>query len=147
MNGRKTGGRKAGTPNKATAEIRDLARADGPAVFKELVRLAFKSKSEQTRVAAIKEIGGTIGRISEIASIIAAAVEEQGAATQEISRNVQQAAQGTSQVASSITDVNRGASETGSASSQVLSSAQSLSSESNHLKIEVDRFLATVRAA
>jgi len=56
MNGRKTGGRKAGTPNKATAEIRDLARADGPAVFKELVRLAFKSKSEQTRVAAIKEI-------------------------------------------------------------------------------------------
>ena len=34
MNGRKTGARKAGTPNKATAEIRDLARADGPAVFK-----------------------------------------------------------------------------------------------------------------
>jgi hypothetical protein len=56
MNGRKTGGRSAGTPNKATAEIRDLARADGPAVFKELVRLAFKSNSEQTRVAAIKEI-------------------------------------------------------------------------------------------
>jgi hypothetical protein len=56
MNGRKTGGRKAGIPNKATAEIRELARADGPAVFKELVRLAFKSKSEQTRVAAIKEI-------------------------------------------------------------------------------------------
>jgi hypothetical protein len=56
MNGRKTGGRRAGTPNKATAEIRDLARADGPAVFKELVRLAFKSNSEQTRVAAIKEI-------------------------------------------------------------------------------------------
>ena len=52
----KYGGRVAGTPNKATAEIRDLARADGPAVFKELVRLAFKSKSEQTRVAAIKEI-------------------------------------------------------------------------------------------
>jgi hypothetical protein len=52
----KYGGRLAGTPNKATAEIRDLARADGPAVFKELVRLAFKSNSEQTRVAAIKEI-------------------------------------------------------------------------------------------
>jgi hypothetical protein len=41
----KTGGCKAGTPNKATAEIRDLARAYGPAIFKELVRLAFKSKS------------------------------------------------------------------------------------------------------
>jgi len=46
-----------------------------------------------------------------------------------------------------VTDVNRGATETGSASSQVLSSAQSLSSESNHLKIEVEKFLTTVCAA
>ncbi len=42
---------------------------------------------------------------------------------------------------SNITDVNRGASETGSASAQVLSSAQSLSHESHHLKLEVDKFL------
>ena len=66
---------------------------------------------------------------------------------EEISRNVQQAAQGTQQVSSHIVDVQRGAGETGSASSQVLSSAQSLSSESNRLKLEVDRFLTTVRAA
>jgi methyl-accepting chemotaxis protein len=66
-------------------------------------------------------------KLSEISSTIAAAVEEQGAATQEISRNVQQAAQGTQQVSSNITDVQRGASETGSRSSQVLSAAQSLS--------------------
>jgi methyl-accepting chemotaxis protein len=98
-------------------------------------------------VAAIKEISGTIGRISEIASTIAAAVQEQGAATQEISRNVQQAAQGTSQVAAGITDVNKGAGETGSASTQVLASAKSLSSEGNRLKLEVDKFLITVRAA
>jgi hypothetical protein len=64
-----------------------------------------------------------------------------------IARNVGEAAKGTMQVASNITDVNRGASETGSASAQVLSSAQSLSSESNHLKLEVDKFLSTVRAA
>ena len=71
-----------------------------------------------------------------------AAVEEQGAATQEISRNVQQAAQGTQQVSSNITDVQRGASETGSASSQVLSAAQSLSGDSNRLKLEVGKFLS-----
>ena len=58
-----------------------------------------------------------------------------------------QAASGTSQVATNITDVNRGANETGSASAQVLASAQSLSSESNHLKLEVEKFLVTVRAA
>jgi methyl-accepting chemotaxis protein len=74
-------------------------------------------------------------------------VEEQGAATQEISRNVQQAAQGTMQVSSNITDVQRGASETGSASAQVLSAAQMLSGDSNRLKTEVENFLATVRAA
>ena len=61
--------------------------------------------------------------------------------------NVGEAAKGTAMVASNITDVNRGAGETGSASSQVLSSAQSLSSESNHLKLEVDKFLSTARAA
>jgi methyl-accepting chemotaxis protein len=98
-------------------------------------------------VGAIKEIGDTIGRMSEIASTIASAVEQQGAATQEISRNVQQAAQGTMQVSANITDVQRGASDTGSASSQVLSAAQSLSSESSRLKLEVNRFLNSVRAA
>jgi methyl-accepting chemotaxis protein len=98
-------------------------------------------------VSAIKEIGGTIGRISEIAATIAAAVEQQGAATKEIARNVQQAAQGTTQVATNITDVNRGAAETGAASGQVLTSARSLASESNRLKLEMTKFLETVRAA
>ena len=55
--------------------------------------------------------------------------------------------QGTSQVSSNITDVQHGASETGSASTQVHSAARSLSSESNRLKLEVGKFLDTVRAA
>ena len=98
-------------------------------------------------VGAIKEISGTIEKLSEIASAIAAAVEQQGAATQEISRNVQRAAEGTVQVSSNIGDVQRGASETGSASSQVLSAAKSLSGDSNRLKLEVGKFLSSVRAA
>jgi methyl-accepting chemotaxis protein len=98
-------------------------------------------------VSAIKEIGATINRISEIATAVAAAVEEQGAATQEISRNAQQAAEGTAQAAGNIADVNRAATETGTASGQVLSSAQALSREGEMLREEVDRFLATVRAA
>ena len=74
-------------------------------------------------------------------------MEEQGAATSEIARSVQLAAQGTSQVAGRIGDVTKGANETGSASSQVLSSAPALSSEGSKLKVEVARFLTTVRAA
>ena len=92
-------------------------------------------------------IGGTIGRISEISAAIAAAVEQQGAATSETARNIEEAAKVTAEVAANITDVNRGASETGSASSQVLGSAQSLSNESNHLKVAVQKFLGTIRAA
>jgi methyl-accepting chemotaxis protein len=98
-------------------------------------------------VNAIKEISTTIEKLSEISFAIAAAVEEQGAATQEISRNVQQAAQGTQQVSSNVGDVQRSATETGTAPSQVLSTAKSPSSDSNRLKLEVDRFLGTVRAA
>jgi methyl-accepting chemotaxis protein len=98
-------------------------------------------------VVAIREIGDTIGKMSEIASTIASAVEQQGAATQEISRNVQQAAHGTQQVSANITVVQRGAGETSSASAQVLSAARALSSESKRLKLEVGNFLNSVRAA
>jgi methyl-accepting chemotaxis protein len=98
-------------------------------------------------VETINEVGTTIARIAEIASIIAAAVEQQDASTREISRNALRAAQGASRIVTNIAEANRGASETGSASAQVLESAQSLAGESTHLKIEVEHFLAMVRAA
>jgi len=98
-------------------------------------------------VAAIKGISGTIERLSEISSAIAAAVEEQGAATQGIARSVQQVAGGTQHVSSNIADVQSGATETGSASSQLLAAARSLSGDSNRLKLEVGKFLNSVRAA
>lgn len=101
----------------------------------------------QESVAAIKEIGQTIGQISRIAGTIATAVEQQSSATQEIARNVQSVAQGTQEVAGSITEVNRGAGETGAASGEVLNSAQTLSVESTRLRQELDRFMATIRAA
>jgi methyl-accepting chemotaxis protein len=129
------------------SEVKALAEQTAKATGEIGQQISGIQAATQESVGAIKEISGTIERLSEISSTIAAAVEEQGAATQEISRNVQQASQGTRQVSSNITDVQRGASETGSASSQVLSSAQSLSTESNRLKLEVGKFLATVRAA
>ncbi|MDB5565740.1 MAG: Aerotaxis sensor receptor protein [Tardiphaga sp.] len=129
------------------SEVKALAEQTAKATGEISMQISGIQAATQESVGAIKEIGDTIGRMSEISSTIASAVEEQGAATQEISRNVQQAAQGTMQVSSNITDVQRGASETGSASSQVLSAAQSLSSESNRLKVEVGKFLSSVRAA
>jgi methyl-accepting chemotaxis protein len=129
------------------SEVKALAEQTARATGEIGQQISSIQAATQESVGAIQEISGTIERLSEISSTIAAAVEEQGAATQEISRNVQQAAQGTMQVSSNITDVQQGASETGSASSQVLSAAQSLSSDSNRLKLEVGRFLSSVRAA
>ena len=129
------------------SEVKALAEQTAKATGEIGQQISGIQAATQESVNAIKEISGTIEKLSEISSTIAAAVEEQGAATQEISRNVQQAAQGTQQVSAHITDVQRGASETGSASSQVLSAAQLLSADSNRLKLEVGKFLGTVRAA
>ncbi|CAN5497661.1 HAMP domain-containing methyl-accepting chemotaxis protein [soil metagenome] len=129
------------------SEVKALAEQTARATGEISNQINGIQAATQESVGAIKEIGDTIGRMSEISSTIASAVEEQGAATQEISRNVQQASQGTMQVTSNIGDVQRGAIETGSASSQVLAAAQSLSSESGLLKQEVSKFLNSVRAA
>jgi methyl-accepting chemotaxis protein len=129
------------------SEVKALAEQTAKATGEISQQINGIQAATQQSVGAIKEIGDTIGRMSEIASTIASAVEEQGAATQEISRNVQHAAHGTQQVSSNIADVQRGAGETGSASSQVLAAAKSLSGESTRLKAEVGKFLSSVRAA
>ena len=129
------------------SEVKALAEQTAKATGDIGRQIADIQSATQDSVNAIQAISGTIGKLSEISSTIAAAVEEQGAATQEISRNVQQAAMGTTQVSAHISDVKQGATETGAASEQVLSAAQSLSGDSNRLKLEVGKFLDTVRAA
>ncbi len=142
---------RAGEAGKGFAvvaqEVKALAAQTARATGEISTQISGMQAATQDSVAAIKEIGGTIGHSAEIAATIAAAVEEQGAATQEIARNIHQAAHGTTEVASNIAEVNRGAGETGSAATQVLSSAQALAKESSRLEVEVEKFLRTVRAA
>jgi methyl-accepting chemotaxis protein len=128
-------------------EVKALAAQTAKATEDVSAQIADMQAVTRESVAAIKEICVTIGKISEISSTISHAVEEQGAATGEIARNVGAAARGTAEVATNITEVNRGAGDTGTASARVLSSAQSLSRQSSLLKVEVDKFLETVRAA
>ncbi len=142
---------RAGDAGKGFAvvaqEVKALAAQTAKATSEIGAQIAGMQTATQDAVGAIAEITNTINKMSEISGAIAAAVEQQGATTKEISRNVTEAAKGTSEVASNITAVSRGAGETGSASSQVLSSAKALSGESQRLKSEVEKFLATVRAA
>ena len=129
------------------SEVKALAAQTAKATDEITSQIAGMQVATQDSVGAIKEIGATIARISEIAQTVASTVEEQGAVTAEIARNVVEAAKGTAEVAEKITEVNRGANATGAASGQVHASARALSRESGHLKTAVDKFLDTVRAA
>jgi methyl-accepting chemotaxis protein len=142
---------RAGEAGKGFAvvasEVKTLATQTGKATEEIAGQVRAIQDATQRSVDAIGSITSTIGRVSEISTAIASAVEEQGAATAEISRNVQQAAQGTTEVSSNIGGVTAAAEQTGTAAGQVLSSAGELQKNGTTLKSQVDEFLRTVRAA
>jgi len=142
---------RAGEAGKGFAvvaqEVKALAAQSAEATGIIIDQVAGIQGATQESASAIREIGATIGRLSEIASTIAGAVQVQRQSTHEITKNVRQAADNTLRVADNIVDVNRGAIEIGTASAQVLGSARSVANDSARLKLEMDKFLVTVRAA
>jgi methyl-accepting chemotaxis protein len=142
---------RAGEAGKGFAvvasEVKSLATQTSKATEEIAGQIQAMQGATEGAVGAIEGIGSTITKISEIATAIASAVEEQGAATQEIARNVQQAAAGTSEVSTNITGVTQAAGQTGAASAQVLSTAGELAKQSEVLRGEVNKFLENIRAA
>jgi methyl-accepting chemotaxis protein len=128
-------------------EVKTLAGQTAKATEEIGSQIANMQLATQESVAAIKAIGQTIERISEIATSIASAVEQQRAATHNIAQSVRSAASGTADVVSDIRDAARGADETGESSSRMFTSAKALSAESLRLKDEVGKFLDGMRAA
>jgi methyl-accepting chemotaxis protein len=128
-------------------EVKNLAGQTAKATDEISAHIVNMQRATGESVEAIKAIGLTIERISEITTSISSAVEEQGTATQNIAQGVQAAAGGTIDVAENIERVARGASETETTSGQMLRSAKGLSEMSIHLKDEVEKFLNSVRAA
>jgi methyl-accepting chemotaxis protein len=142
---------RAGDAGKGFAvvasEVKNLANQTAKATDEIGAQIAGIQAATQEAVAAIDSITKTISRINEVNSGVASAVEEQGAATQEIARNVEQAAAGTQEVSSNIGGVSQAASETGAAAGQIKAAAGKLSQQSEKLRTEVDKFLAGVRSA
>lgn len=129
------------------SEIKNLANQTTQETEEIAAQIAAVRDATSCVVIAIDKIGSAIGESNEIAASIASAVEEQGVATQEIARNVQEAAAGTAQVSNAISGVNDAAVQTGTIASEVLDGASNLTQQAETLKSEVERFLATVRAA
>jgi methyl-accepting chemotaxis protein len=129
------------------SEVKALSNQTAKATEEISTQIAAIQAETGNAVDAIKAIGGTIRQMDEIASAIAAAVEQQGAATRDISNNIQLVAQGTNGVASNIAGVNEAAAETGTAATQVLTAADDLSRQADKLRGDVTGFLSKIRAA
>lgn len=142
---------RAGEAGKGFAvvasEVKSLASQTAKATEDIGAQIASIQTETRDAVESIAEIGKVIGDISDTATAISSAVEEQGAATQEIAVNVQQAATGTEEVSRNIVLVSRGAKETGNASQDVLSAAEQLGIQSDDLQASVSKFLDEVKAA
>ena len=128
-------------------EVKNLAGQTAKATDEISSHIVNMQRATGESVDAIKAIGLTIERISEITTSISSAVEEQGTATQSIAHGVEAAAGGTLHVAENIERVARGADETETTSGQMLRSAKALSEVSIHLRDEVEKFLDSVRVA
>ncbi|WP_419539195.1 methyl-accepting chemotaxis protein [Methylobacterium radiotolerans] len=128
-------------------EVKELAAQTGRATDEIGRQIGEIRTVTGQAVQAIGTITGRIGEISTVAAAIAAAVEQQGTATQEIVRNVVQANAGTQEVTGNIAGVAEAADQTGRAADHVLTAATALTRQSEELAAEVERFLTGLRAA
>src|SRR5436190_6276924 len=129
------------------SEVKSLANQTAKATDEIRSQIANMQQVTSSAVGAIRNIGQTIGEINDVTTAIAAAVEQQGAATREIARNIQHAAGGTSEVSSTIVGVSTASAEAGSAAGEVLSASSALRREADVLRAEIDAFLSNIRAA
>ncbi|WP_254432689.1 methyl-accepting chemotaxis protein [Magnetospirillum sp. SS-4] len=141
---------RAGDAGKGFAvvagEVKTLANQTARATEEISNQIGAVQSRTREAVAAIRGIGDTIGILNDIAGAIAAAVEQQGAATQEIARNVQEAASGTQEVAGVLGHLSAATAEAGGSAESVLYIAGRLTSEAGSLETEIHNFMDTVRS-
>jgi methyl-accepting chemotaxis protein len=129
------------------SEVKSLASQTAKATEDISEQIADIQKVAGEAIDAIKSIGGIIGEVNEVATAIAAAVQEQGAATQEISRSTQHAAHGTKNVSDNITGVKADADAAAAAADNVNVASKTLEIQSRQLGNQVTQFLGKIRAA
>ncbi|MET0968102.1 MAG: methyl-accepting chemotaxis protein [Tardiphaga sp.] len=129
------------------SEVKSLATQTSKAT--DDIRAQIEAIQSETAEAltAIERISSTIVEVNQISGTIAASMEHQGAATQQITRNVQEAAGSARHVSENINGVSAAVAATGQAASDLLTEADRLARQAKTLQHEVGEFLQTVRAA
>lgn len=141
---------RAGAAGKGFAvvagEVKKLSEETALAAEQITAQVGTIQSGASGAVGSIERIGTVIGEIREITAAVAAAVEEQGAATHEIARNVDQAAQSAATVDGAIAQVRTTADDTGTLAGKMADASVALTMGSNTLKKKIDGFLADVRS-
>ena len=142
---------RAGEAGKGFAvvasEVKSLANQTARATEEIAAKIAEMQAATDTSVEAVESIGRTIARINDIATGIAAAVDEQGASTREIARNVLEASAGTAEVSSNVSGISDAAAGTGRAAGRVRDASDRIAGEVGTLRSEVAKFLGDLKAS
>ncbi len=142
---------RAGDAGKGFAvvasEVKSLANQTAKATEEISLQIGGIQVISVEAAQAIQNIGQTIAEMSEIASTISSAIEEQRAATQEIARNVAEASSGTAGVSSNVAGLSEGAQETQKAAREVLLASEELGQKADSMSRSVDGFLEGIRVA
>ncbi|HSK40676.1 MAG TPA: methyl-accepting chemotaxis protein [Arenibaculum sp.] len=142
---------RAGDAGKGFAvvasEVKQLANQTAQATEEIRSQISGMQGSIEGAVEVIGRVTGVVFQFSEMATVVAAAIEEQTAATSEIGRNSNEAARGTEDISQNVTGVRQAAESSAAGSAQVLSSSQELAERAVRLKQSIDGFIEGVRAA
>ncbi len=142
---------RAGEAGKGFAvvasEVKSLAAQTAKATSDIAEQIASMRAVALSAVETVRGIGAVVMEIDTAAASIAAAVEQQGAATREIARSVSDVARSTSGVSEDTQAASGAAQRTGAISSDVRRASEAFNAEAARMRDRIGDFLQGVRAA